>query len=136
MKAILILATFSVNNGDGVAKGPHYKAGDVVSVSDEAAELWIRAGRAQLASTTEVAGAKAPAAGSTSTTDELEGMKAKDLVALAGAEKIELGRASSKTEIIAAIRLARAETAKASATPPAADPPASTETDPKADPKV
>lgn len=110
--AVRFTQTFSVKNGDGIPDGPHYTAGDVVILPESAADLWIRAGRAVAANEKETGTAKVAPTGTTNLGDNLDSMKAKDLVALASKEKIELGTAANRTEIIAAIRAARVEAAK------------------------
>lgn len=114
MKAIRFTSDFTQRNGTGNPDGPFYKTGQVISFADDVAANWIRIGVAVEATKVEAAASKpAPAPNLIGDGDGLDKMKATDLVAIAESEKIDLGAATKKSEIVEIIRTARLEKATA-----------------------
>lgn len=120
-RAVKFLRDYTVNNGTGVPPGPHFKAKAVYQLPNEQADFWVRTGHAALATEVEAADATQVAAVVQPSLDGLDEMKAKDLIGISEVEKIDLGIASKKSDIIAMIRAARA--AKAAVPVPPAQPP-------------
>lgn len=103
---VRFVKAYTVNNGTGVPAGPSYRVGQVERFSTVSGDFWIRTGNAVRVSEEEAAKHESkPATGDGS--DELDSLKARELVDLAANEKIELGKAQTKAEMIAAIREAR-----------------------------
>jgi hypothetical protein len=108
---VRFVKAYTVNNGTGVPSGPSYKVGQIERFSTVSGDFWIRTGNAVRATDDEAGRLSVKTGGKfgDGESDGLDDMKSKDLVALAETEKIELGKAQTKAEIIAAIRVARAD---------------------------
>lgn len=101
---------YEVSNGTGNSPGPVFEKDGVYLLPDDQADFWLRTGHAGEATADEVANFKPPELklSEGGIADGLDDMKAKDLIALAEKEKIELGDATKKADIVARIREHRA----------------------------